>query len=448
MPDVELSFQRYVYVPANISITIPKKNGDVTLEFENHPFSNMLIVMDYVNRRMPLIQGSIEMETQYISDIYNNVDTTRMTLEIVERRVTADGTILETKSWLKHTFSIIPARPQSVYITSTDAVSNEYTDVMKKLQAFDIYLVDMDAVNWFNQKFDVSLESATRAELMKTVFIQRNIQDVNIYATPPKINDEIEYPNLKIGTLIGNLREMNRKYGLYRDNPIVFYDLKDIYCISKREPNLEIKNDPDFGNITFVLHDPQDSKIKTPGSCEVEGVETHFINVNSDPVPHDTRHKDTSTKFSTLASVDSSGKVSKQTLDNTATAMRNIYSMNELTVDQEMNETIIGQYLTVAASMSSIRFVKPYKAFTFSVENAKSFENYDLANHIFRCLGYSLQIVREGTDRYVTDVIFTIFNPDRGDIRSSEDEKDQYTDLGNDTLGEETTSNGENTEGG
>ena len=108
MPDVELSFNRYRYVPTNITITVPKEEEeDLNLTFAGFPFTYLTIGYDYVGRRMPWIQGSIEMETKYIAEIYNNVDVTRLTMEVIEQRVDEDSNVLETKPRLREPIIIV-----------------------------------------------------------------------------------------------------------------------------------------------------------------------------------------------------------------------------------------------------------------------------------------------------------------------------------------------------
>lgn len=408
MAEGAIVFHTYKYIPKNPVLTL---NGETYTYTKDGAITHVNILHDYTARKLPVIQCGIEMEVSLIEKLYKYQDTAQLKLDIYEQEADGDGNIVGTTLYLQHTFSIIPARDQTVYITSTDSTTRAAMDVMKTLQNFEMYLIDMDSVNWFTVERDAVFEEATYAAALQAMFLLRDIPPKTVIATPPQQEGKVTHMNIPMEDLVHNIHHLNTAYGLYDTTPIVYYDLEHLYCISKREPNIVLESATDFGTVSFILMNPDKAASQITGSCNDPQTGTHWINLNSKPNIYDSRPKDTSAKLSTLTTVNAKGGVKKTTLDENATTLRYIYAMNDLSEAQFINETMTGPTVALMASNTSVKFLKPYKDYTFTPDT--SYTNLGLSNHIFRLLKWTLGIHREGVTDYISEVSMTLYTPER-----------------------------------
>lgn len=402
-----MDMSQYRYIPRNVEMTL-----DQNYIFRDGSVLYMNIIHDFRKRKLPVIQFGIEMETHLIKLLYQYRDTATIKLEIYEQQ-SMGSKIIDTKLYMQHTFSIVPARDQNVYITADDAETEALTNTMKKLQAVEMYLIDMDVVNWMSQEISAIYKKTTHAEALHAVFLERDIPPKVVIATPPMQNEELHNVAIPMQDLVHNIYHLNTTYGLYDCVPIVYYDLEYLYCISKRNPDITLPDVTDYGSIAFILLDPTESAREVTGSADDAENKTHWINLQSPPSIFDESIKDTSSKFSTITTVDSTGEVKKTTLDENATALKYIYANNALTESQILNESIYGHTVGVNAMNACVRFIKPYKDYIFATGD--SYMNLGLAGNIYRLLGWVLGIHREGTDNYISEVSLTLYNPERKD---------------------------------
>ncbi|MCM1231730.1 MAG: hypothetical protein NC489_16555 [Ruminococcus flavefaciens] len=391
--------------------------------FRDGSVTYLNFIHEFRKRRLPIIQCGIEMETRLIKLLYEYKDTATIKLDVYEQQLSSiNGDILGTTLFMQHTFSIVPMRDINVYITATDQETEKLTDVMKTLQNFEMYLVDMDVVNWFNQQISATYEKVTHAEALNAVFLEREIPPSIIVATPPLIVEEIEKVAIPLQDLVHNIYHLNHTYGLYDCIPFVYHDLTYLYCLSKRNPDIVMEDTTEYGNVAFILLDPSDPAHEVTGSCDDAENKTHWINLNQPPAIYDESVRDTSAKFSTITTVNAKGEVTKTTLDESATALTYIYAITDLTESQMLNEFISGHIIALEALNSSVRFIKPYKDYTFAT--GESYMNLGLAGNIYRLLGWVLGIHREGTNNYLSEVTMTLYNPER---KASEEEASPST---------------------
>lgn len=402
-----LDFHIYKYVPKNVVLTV---NGE-TYEYEDGCITYMNILHEYTLRRLPVIQVGMEMEVDIIQEIYDNLDTAQLKFDINEVEYDQKDNVINTTLYLQQTLSIIPARDENVYITSTDTETKENMDVMKTLQNFEFYLIDMEKVNWFTTEVDAIFESATYAAMLQAMFVMRDIPSQIIIATPPEQSGSVTNVSIPIEDLIHNIRHINSEYGIYDTIPIVYYDMEYMYCLSKREPNIRLESATDFGTVTFVLINPEKPTHNITGSCDDAENGTHWVNLNSQPIIFDTQTRDTSAKVSTVTTVDKSGTVNKTTIDDNATTMRYVFNSNELSSAQLLNESMTGPTVSLMALNCGAKFIKPYKDYTFVSDT--SYQWLGLDGKIFRLTRFVLGIHREGKLEYTNEVSLSLYTPTR-----------------------------------
>lgn len=402
-----MELYQYQYAIKNVTITTDKNynifDGAVNYLFIQH---------DYLKRRMPIIRLTIELDKDVIASIYKNKDTAVIKLEVFEQQLDADSKIINTSLFLKHTFSIIPAKNQNQYITSSDSTTEASMDTMQTLQLFEAYLMDMTAVAWFSKQLDNIFEKAAKPAALQALFQIRDVPNGILIATPPQDNKIINYMILPLGDLIGNIDVLNKTYGIYDSYPIIYYDLQYLYCINRMNPNIVLPSATDFGNITFILKNPTTPEQQISGSCTDVATKTHYINLREEPKINDYTNMITSTKFSTIGSIDVDGKFVKTTLDNDATTLKYVFEQNAMTVDQIVNENMNGPTIVMAVNSIAASMLKPYKNITFDVDT--QYTNLGLEGHIYRLNAWNLSITREGTGEnavYIHDVIISITQP-------------------------------------
>lgn len=99
------------------------------------------------------------------------------------------------------------------------------------------------------------------------------------------------------------------------------------------------------------------------GSGIDQSSKTHYTNLQSAPTINDKTIQSTTSKFSTLATVDYNGNVSKTTLDANSTALIYETAHNSYTSDQIINEIMSGPVLTISTYNAGISFMTPYKTY-------------------------------------------------------------------------------------
>ena len=415
----ELTYFRYQYIPKDIVLTL-----DQNYEFRNGTMTYINLIFDFSNNRLPVIQCGIECDNETIAEIYKHQDIAKMNISIDEQKLDEDGRVLATTPYLREVLSLIPARDQTVYITDTDGGVDSRVDKMKLLQHFEFYLVDLEKVKWFDAQRNFSVEKTTFPAMLQSLFMNRGIPGNIIVATPPLQDIELKKVTLPFNTLIGNVRYLNTKYGLYDCAPVVFYDMKYLYCISKRNPNTQMPDTAtDFGTVTFTLYDPDDPHHKIQGSVDDPETSTHYIDIEHAPSIIDTTARDAFTKTATIATVDKDGTVetdqTNESEDDEATKITYVYRENDLTKAQVYNELITGPTVNLVAKDISVKFLRPYKDYNFRVGN--SYMNLDLVGRTFRLLRYGLEIRRDGVDKYLSETSITLYCPVR-DVREEEPE--------------------------
>ena len=408
-------YYRYHYIPSEMVLSL-----DVPYTFRANTVTYMNLIFDYVSNRLPVIQVGIECNNYIIAQIYKHKDIAKMTIVVDEQKQDSEGNVLGTAPFIKETLTIIPALDQTAYITDTDLDLDERTDYAKMLQRFEFYLVDMDWVNLFNAKRNFSVKDTTFPAIFQSLFVSRNIPANKIIASPPvQLDTKLPKVVLPLNTLIGNIKTLNTKYGLYDCDPIIFWDMKYLYCLNKREPNTQMEDTAtDFGTVTFTLYNPDDEHHLIRGSYDDPDTSTHYINLESPPHIRDDTYQDSHTKTSTIITVDKDGTVDNDTtIDENATKATYIYAENELTKKQVLNEMITGPTVDVVAKDSSVKFLRPYKDYNFQV--GSTYENLNLTKRTFRLLQYSLGIRRDGSAEYINDVGMVLYCPERN-IRETE----------------------------
>lgn len=409
IPD-PLKLYRYQYMPGEVVMTI--KGTDYDFRDGSVTYLNML--HQFVKRHLPVVMMGIEMETKLIQLLYDNADDAKMTITIMERQLNEDGKIINTTPYFKHTFSIIPAFEKNVYITTTDPNVQENIEVMRQLQNFELFLIDLDAINWFDQEYADHYVKVSYAGTLQNLFEARKIPRGIGYTTPPMQDGIIPDVVIPLGDLVTNIDHVNTEYGLYDCNPIIYYDFTNMYCIAKTKPNIVAPSATDFGTICFILLNPEKPDHEISGSFDDSANQTHWINLQVEPHITDTRTRDSNTKLSTLTSVNSKGEVVKQTLDEEATRLKYIYVTTELTDKQLLNENMTGPTLSLRAPNINVRPLKPYKDYIFAADT--SYDNLDLNGHIYRILGWTLGIQREGAVEYLSEVTMELYQPEREDV--------------------------------
>lgn len=403
-----MQIYQYQYAIKNLVL-----QTDDTYEIRDGSVVYLYIHHDYMQRRLPMIRISIELETKLIKNIYDNLEKATLKFDLNEQQLNEEGEVINTALYMQHTYTIIPEQDKMNYITSQDTTSESSIDEMRTLQLFETYLIDMDAVKWFTQQICTIFQKASKPAILQALFQMRNIPGGKLIATPPLDNNVIEYATLPLGDLIGNIDTMNKVYGLYDSYPIVYYDMEYLYCVNRFNPNIILPKATDYSNITFILMNPDLPDRQITGSCNDPETKTHYINLRTPPAINDNTARVTSTKFATVTSVDKEGTVNKSTIDDKATALKYVYAQNDMTVDQVVNESMIGHQISLQINNSAVSFLKPYKTITFDVDT--QFTELGITGKEYRLIAWTLTINRQGASpdnyKYMHDVSIHIINP-------------------------------------
>ena len=423
MPDTENSIviYSYKYNFKNMVLTTDQdfsiRDGSVITFHMTH---------DYLKRKLPWIKMSIELDIPTIASIYKFQDKAKLKVDMYEYQYSSEETIVNTALYLQHTFSVVPAKDKNNYITSEDSTTEDVVDVMKNLQLFEMYLIDMDAVNWFNKQICTMFQDCSKPAAIMALMQMRGVPSGISVVTPPQDNNKIDYIIIPLGDLIGNIQLINKRYGIYDCDPIIYYDLDYLYCINRVEPNITMPLATDYGSIVIMLANPTSPAREIVGSCTDMTSKTHYINVKKSPQIYDYTNKITSTKFSTLTTVDANGNVKKSTVatQNTdgstsltdgseETALNYIYAENEMTANQMINDNMEGPNIVVIVSNMAVSFLRPYKNITFSV--GSQLLSLGIHDKEYRLYGWSLSITREGSSsidaNYIHEVQLSIGEP-------------------------------------
>lgn len=403
-----MDLYQYRYIPCNVVITM----GGLDYTFDDGTIAYFSMGHDYVNRRMPVIFMQMEMDDKTIGMIYDNVETAVLKLEIIEKQLDpSTEQVLNTTMFMKHSFNIIPRNEQNTYITSQDSVTQENMDPMRNPQVFEFYLIDKTAVTWFTREITGIFQNASRPDILQALFQMRNIPSNIVIATPPSNLDPIDYILLPLGDLVGNIDTLNKAYGIYDSYPFIYYDMDYLYCINKMRPNVTIKSATDFGTVTVILRNPNKAEHNVSGSYTDFATKTHYFNLNHGPSIIDQSLQDGSTKFATVTTINSAGDIEKATIRNDATKLQYVYAHNDLTMQQVINETIVGHKVSLYTENCCVSFLRPWKSFTFDVDT--QYMDLELTGHEYRLVGWKFEIRREGINNFLHTVNMTLIRPTR-----------------------------------
>ena len=384
---------------------------DQQYEVQDGSIVYLFIYHDYTNRRMPIIKATIEMHSDMISLLYKYKDIAEIKFDLYEYQY-ANDEVVNTKLYWQHTFRIVPTKDQTNYVTSQDTTTAENMDEMRTFQLFEMYLIDMTAVKWFTKEISTIFKDVSKPGALQALMQMRDIPSGITIATPPQDNEKIKYMIIPLGDLISNINTVNAAYGLYNSYPIIYYDLQNLYCINRMSPNIILPSATDFGDIVMILKNGVTPDHQICGSCNDLVNKTHYINLNQIPSINDHTTEISSTRFATIASVDSSGNVAKQTLDENATALSYVYAYNSMTMDQAINENMSGPQVAVVVNNCAVSFLKPYKLVSFEADT--QYEDLKLNGNSYRIMDWSISITREtvGSDpRYTHEVTIDLIQP-------------------------------------
>ena len=401
----EIEFYRYSYTVRNIEITL----GRTRYVLQDGTCVYCSIRHNFLTRRFPIISIGLEADSDLIGDFFQNKETAQFKMDIYEQQLDSAGNVINTSLFIRNTFNCVLARDESTYLTTPDTESKDDIDVMRKLQLLELYLIDMNMVNTFAKEIASILENCTKAAALQICFTSRDINPGVIIATPPQMEKTIPYVSLTLGDLVHNIMELYTMYGLYDGMPIIYYDYKYIYCINSLKPDIILESPIEFGNVTFRLLNQSDDAHNIEGSATLYDQKTHITNLQDLPEIYDTSERNSSTKFSTLLSVTSSGTINQTTLDNDVTKAEFIRAQNELAQEQYVNEVMRGHIVTITTRNCCVSVLKPYKSYRFDV--GSQYADKKLTGHEYRILGYTLDIRRNQPQQYIHSVTIQLQQP-------------------------------------
>ena len=393
----------YRYIPHNIEVTL-----DQNYIISDGSISYLYIVHDFEQRRLPIIKMHIDLEAETIEKMYKYKDSGRIKFSIKEQQLDSDENVINTRTYLDYIFTYIPAKDQNDYLTSKDIETDSVADEMSRYQSFECYLIDMDAVNWFTKQISVNFNNASKPAILHALLEMRDIPYGKVIATPPQDYSTVANAVFPYGDLIGNIMLLNHKYGIYNYTPTVYYDLHYLYCINRLNPNIILNQHLDFGEVLFLLYNSTNTLREAEGAYDDVQANTHVINIKQDPVITDSQQKKTSSKFSTVTTIDKRGKITKQTAEinkdtitkvnssrDTSSAMAYAYAYNNLTQDQLMNDNLAkGRTVDLIINNINLTALRPYKRYSFQVDT--QFVNMNLNSKTFRLRAWGTVISRDG----------------------------------------------------
>ena len=394
----------YRYIPYNVELTL-----DQNYQISDGSISYLYIVHDFEQRRLPIIKMHIDLDADTIAKMYKYKDTTgKIKFAIKEQQIDSDEKVINSRVYLDYVFTYIPAKDQNEYLTSNDIKTESVADEMSRYQSFECYLIDMDAVNWFTKQISVNFRGASKPAILHALLEMRDIPYGKVIATPPQDYSNVANAIFPYGDLIGNIMLLNHKYGIYNFTPTVYYDLQYLYCINRLNPNIVLNQHNDYGEVLFLLYNSTNTLREAEGAYDDIQARTHVINIKQDPVITDSQQKKTSSKFSTVTTINKNGQISKQTAEfnkntvtkvsssrDTSSAMAYAYAYNNLTQDQLMNDNLAkGRTIDLVINNINLTALRPYKRYSFQVDT--QFENMNLNSKTFRLRAWGTVISRDG----------------------------------------------------
>lgn len=352
-------------------------------------------VADYINRIFPVIKFTIQLEKELVLKLYQNKQKAKLSFEIYESEYDNEDRKVNTKLWLRHSFSIIPVRDITHYTFSQNEEIIRMSDPMSHPQGVELYLIDYDILDYMKKKLSLNLTKISRPSVMQALFEMRNIPGKSIIATPPENTEVIDNCVLTFNTLYSNIEDLNTRYGIYTSKPLVFHDLNNFYCLNRAEPNIVLKSVDEFDAVTMILINGLNPESKVVGGCTDMQSKTHFINMQGPPEINDYNTNINMVQFANIEAIDSDGNVSKQSLNSKNATSRYIYEHNPLSKQQEINENILhDQIVSFELADSPISFFKPYKTYTFITDS--QYNDLDLSNHRYRLEYLEFGMTKEG----------------------------------------------------
>lgn len=392
-----MDIHRFSYKIQNVELTL-----DVNYRLKDTAPIYFIMFHDYINRKVPIIQFGIQMDIATIQKIYKYKDTAKIKLEIIEMEYKGEE-LVATRQFFQHTFSIIPVREASTYTLVNDNGLTSEVDDSFKLQAFEMYLIDMKVVNIFTKEISAIFKACSRPAALECLFKMRDIPSKEVIATPPENLNIIDQIVLPIGDLIHNIDLFNKSYGLYKSYPIIYHDLRYLYCIDRISPNIIIPSVVDYNTVTFILKNTTFAESKIPGGYSDQKSKIHYINLQGPPVIVDNSTQINSTQFATVQAVDANGNISKVTLDANSTKLNYIYKHNDLTMEQEVNEKYrTDMNVSVTMADSPVTIFRPYKQYFFNPDT--QYMSLKLQNKVFRLSTMTFTLHKDGSENYIHSI--------------------------------------------
>lgn len=405
----------YQYIIRNITFTLDKNyvlsDGSVTYWSITH---------DYESRKMPVFRIKFEVQKELLSKLYQYASTSgRIKFDIQEYQYNGDNKIVGTKMYMSHVWSYIPETDSSEKLTSTDITTEDISDEMTDPQVFGCYLIDTDAVNWFNKQLSMNFRNASRPAILHALLESRDVPSNSVIATPPSDYSILTNAVFPYGDLIGNISYMNSRYGIYDSEPLVYYDGSYLYCLNRLDPNIKVRQVNNYNDVIFLLYNPTSANRESEGSCDDNVNKAHYMNLSNDPIITNYNQRKEDIKFDTVTTVSGDGSVVKrnltQNVTNASTAMVYTYAYNDLTGEQIINDNLAkGRTATVSVNNASISALVPYKRFGFFTDT--QYTNLDLQGKTFRLKGWTLTVSREGAGSqagYLHNVMISLFEQTR-----------------------------------
>ena len=401
----------YQYVIRNITITLDKNyvlsDGAVTY---------WSIIHDYESRKMPIFRIQFEVQRDLLAKLYQYASGSgRIKFDIQEYQYNGDGKVVGTRMYMSHVWSYIPETDSSEKLTSNDVTTAAISDEMTDPQIFGCYLIDTDAINWFNKQLSMNFRSASRPAILHALLESRDVPSNSVIATPPMNYGILTNAVFPYGDLIGNISYMNSRYGIYDSEPLVYYDGNYLYCVNRLNPNIKVRQVNNYNDVIFTLYNPTSPNRQSEGSCDDSVDKAHYMNLANDPIITDYSQRKEDAKFDTVTTISKNGSVSKQNLTQSAsgasTAMVYTYAYNELSEDQIINDNLAkGRTVTVSVNNASLFPLVPYKRFGFSPDS--QYTDLNLQGKAFRLKGWTVTVSREGAGSqasYLHNVMISLF---------------------------------------
>ena len=409
--DNDITLYTYRYIPKNLFLTLDK-----TYEMLDGTVNYISFIHDYDNRRLPIIRIKIEVQTKLVALLYEYATGDgRIKFDIIEEKYDEDQRLVNSRMYLTHSWSYIPAKDKSEYLTSEDYITRGIIDEMRDIQMFECYLIDTTAINWFTKQISVNFRDTNKPAILQALLEMRDIPPQTVIATPPMDYGIIHNAVFPYGDLVGNITHLNNRYGIYNNVPVIYYDITYLYLINQLDPNVKVEITNEYDEIIIMLLNSIKPERQIEGSNDDATRKAHYINLKYDPIITNYAQRREATKFDTVTTINKDGNISKQNLregEESSTAMVYQYSYNTMTQDQIVNDNLSrGRDILLRINNSSINFLRPYKRVTFQTDT--QFKDLELDGKSFRIRGWTVSITREGglqdTATYLNDVTLSLF---------------------------------------